>query len=452
MNTQASQVRCPYFQTDFEAGEFVTRRTRVMEGMGRKGMAVIGGAAESPGFDPFRQTNDFYYLCGVEVPHAYLLMDAEKGVSTLYLPGRDAKHEERDGPMLCAEDGEFAEARTGVDEVKLLPTLPADLQGHRCVYVPHGEGEGARMCQDTLRRRRQCMAADPMAGRTPGLELLTRVAEICPGASLHDLSPIVQRLRLIKSEPEIRVLRRAGKLAALAVTEAMRNTKAGMYEYQFGAVADYVFLNHGARGSGYRSIIATGENIWMMHYWRNNTRLRNGEWVLMDYAPDVNNYTSDIGRMWPVNGTYSAVQRELYGFVVEYHKVLLSLIRPGVWPEQILHEAAERMRPRMESWGFSKEIYREGARQLLASKRPLSHGVGMAVHEATGYFGRPLEVGTVFAVDPELVVPEEKLYIRCEDTVAVTEKGMENLTAPAPLELSDVEAAMKEPKGLGRYV
>jgi Xaa-Pro aminopeptidase len=419
--------------------------------MGRKGVAVIGGAAESPGFDPFRQTNDFYYLCGVEVPHAYLLIDAEKGVSILYLPGRDAKHEERDGPMLCAEDGEFAKARTGVDEVKVLSALPGDLQGQRCVYVPHGEGEGARMCQDTLRRRRQCMAADPMVGRTPGLELLTRVAEICPGASLHDLSPIVQRLRLVKSEAEIRVLRRAGQLAAMAVMEAMRATRAGMYEYQLGAVADYVFLNNGARGAGYRPIIAAGENIWMMHYWRNNTRLQDGELVLMDYAPDVNNYTSDIGRMWPVNGEYSAVQRELYGFVVEYHKVLLSLIRPGVWPEEILKEAAERMRPRAESWRFSKEIYREGARQLLASKRPLSHGVGMAVHEAVGYFGRPLEVGTVFAVDPELVVPEEKLYIRCEDTVVVTKNGVENLTKEAVLELEEVERNVGKRQDLNQW-
>ena len=119
----------------------------------------------------------------------------------------------------------------------------------------------------------------------------------------------------------------------------------------------------------------------MMHYWRNNSKLVDGEMVLFDYAPDLGNYTSDIGRMWPVNGRFSKEQREVYGFVVEYHKVLLSLIRAGRIADEVLAEGAERMRPRVAGW-FASGILREGAVKLLESKRPLSHGVGMAVHEA----------------------------------------------------------------------
>jgi len=227
-----------------------------------------------------------------------------------------------------------------------------------------------------------------------------------------------------------------------AAVAAMKETAAGMFEYQLQAPAEAVYLDGGARGGSYRPIIAAGKNIWMMHYWRNNSKLNDGDLVLFDYAPDLGNYTSDIGRMWPVNGRFGVEQREVYGFVVEYHKVLLSLIRAGKMAEEVLREAGEKMRPRIGKW-FSKEVYREGAGKLLESKRPLSHGVGMAVHEAEKWQERPMEEGLVFAVDPEFVVPELKLYVRCEDTVVVTRGGCENLTGDAPVDIELIEAVAR---------
>src|SRR5207249_9146177 len=107
-----------------------------------------------------------------------------------------------------------------------------------------------------------------------------------------------------------------------------------------------------------------------------------------------------IGRMWPVNGKFSAEQREVYGFVVEYHKLLLSLIRAGRTAEEVLREGAERMRSRVAL--FKNELLRQGALKLLESKRPLSHGVGMTVHEAGNWKERPMQEGLVCAVDPEV--------------------------------------------------
>ena len=212
-------------------------------------------------------------------------------------------------------------------------------------------------------------------------------------------------------------------------------------------MADYVFSTLGAQGPGYRAIVASGANIWNPHYFRNNCRLQDGDLVLMDYAPDVGYYTSDIGRMWPVSGRYSPLQRELYGFMVEYHKTLLELIRPGVSADQIHSEAAARMAPLVESTRWSKPIYEQAARNTLTYTGHLSHGVGMAVHDVGDYRAEPLAPGVVFALDPQMWVPEEQLYIRVEDTVAVTESGVEILTAAAPLELDDVEAHMRTPSG-----
>ena len=436
-----------HFQRDFSAAELTDRRARAMAATSG-GIAVVAAAAEAAGFDPVRQSNDFYYLTGVEVPHAYLTMAG--GTSVVYLPPRDQKHEASDGPSLSDEDGAFVRARTGIDEVRPVSRLVGDLSGRTGpVWVMRAAAEGPRQCQDTLRHQARAVLADPLDGRlSRETHLMARLAQLSPRAEFRDLSPIVHRLRLLKSPAEADVMRAAAKLTAIATMEAMRATRPGVYEFQLAAVADYVFGVNGAQGVGYRPIIGTGGNIFLMHYWRNNAACRAGDLVLFDYAPDYNGYTSDIGRMWPVDGTYSPQQRELYGFVLAHHAVLLGGIRPGRTKDEVLAEAAERLRPVAERTAWSKPIYKAAALKLLESKRPLSHGVGMPVHESDAWSDRPIEPGLVFAVDPELVVPEERLYIRVEDTVLVTADGCENLTADCPREMDEVERVMAAGPGL----
>jgi Xaa-Pro aminopeptidase len=215
-------------------------------------------------------------------------------------------------------------------------------------------------------------------------------------------------------------------------------------EYQLNAVADYIYLLNGSRGGSYRAIIGGGANAWYGHYYRNDCELQDGDLVLMDYAPDYGNYTSDIGRMWPVNGKYAPWQRELYGFIVEYHRALLKLIRPGVMAAWIMDEAAREMKEVVEKTKFSRPCYENAARKALEFRGHLSHTVGLHVHDGGNYYPEPLIPGTVFSVDPQMWIPEEKLYIRVEDTLVVTQDGIENLTDLAPLELDDVEKSMKE--------
>jgi len=226
----------------------------------------------------------------------------------------------------------------------------------------------------------------------------------------------------------------------------MRSTQPGVYEYQLDAAARYVFLVNGARLEAYRSITAAGtENIWNMHYYRNLGELKGGDLVLMDYAPDYHYYVSDIGRMWPVNGRFSSVQRELVGFVLEYHKAVMSRVRPGVTAEAIMEEARKAMEPVFARTKFSKPIYEQAARRLVEKGGGVfSHTVGMAVHDVGGYKDGPLKPGQVFSIDPQLRVPEENLYIRYEDTIVVTENGFENFTDFLPSELDDIEKLMNE--------
>ncbi|MBS0201911.1 MAG: aminopeptidase P N-terminal domain-containing protein [Planctomycetes bacterium] len=433
----------PHFQTDFPTSEFERRRERLFGEIGGA-RAVIAGGPATGAFDRFRQTNDFYYLCGVEVPHAYLLLDGKMRWTILYLPRRDPKLERSEGTQLNSSDADRVRQITGVDEVKPLEALTNDLRETTQIYTLHAPAEGREACRDTLLHARQQIEADPWDGR-PSAEQWFRekLVAICPYAEFLDLSPVVDRLRLIKSHREVELMRRAGRLTARGVIDAMRITRPGLFEFELAAVADYLFLRSGARGPGYRPIVASGSNIWNAHYFRNDSLLQDGDLVLMDYAPDVGCYTSDIGRMWPVNGTYSPVQRELYGFVVEFQKVLLKTIREKRSIGELAREAAEAIRPVWTDWGWSKPEYREAARKMIESEVAFTHPVGMAVHDVGEYKQAPLETGLVFALDPQLWVPEEQIYVRVEDTIVVTPNGVESLTRDAPLDLDAIEQLVR---------
>lgn len=432
-----------YFQSWFDAAEFIARHEKVYDALGPAAVAVVQGGGPVSGFETFRQTNDFFYLTGVEVPQAYLLLDGRNRRSQLYLPHGDERMASIEGKEPCAEDREELIRRTGCSDVRALEFLEEDLQGVRMLYTPQAPAEGALACQDTLRHQAKLNARDPWVNHQSRESFFSaKLQERVPGVEIGDLSPVLFGLRAYKSPAEIKVMRYSGKLSAMGVIEAMKQTRAGMYEYQLGAIADKIFIENGARGPGYRPIIATGHNIWMMHYYRNNCMLKEGEWVLMDYAPDLCNYTNDIGRMWPVNGTYSREQRELYGVVVKYHQTLLEVIRPGYLPAVMLKEAAQKMEEYLRKNPFSKPVYERAARRMIASDKAFTHHVGLSVHDGSSYTDKdtPFKPGLVFALDPQLWVPEEELYVRVEDTVVITNEGVESLTSLAPHELDEVEA------------
>ena len=394
------------FQTHFPSNEFARRRQHLTDQVETQAAVLLSGKKREHELESFRQSNNLFYLSGVEVPDARLTIRASE--TTLYLPAHDPGQERTEGPILNVDHPDQVAELTGVSRVRQLSDLAGDLATVKVVYTDQ-----------------------------PDME------EICPDAEIRPLLPFLRSMRRIKSAAEIEVMRIAGQLTSMAVTEAMKSTRAGLMEYQLGAIADYVFRLNGARGGGYPAIIASGSNAWYGHYSRNNSQLTDGDLILMDYAPDYAYYTSDIGRMWPVNGTFTSDQRLLYGFIVEYHKALLKRIQPGEMATGIMDQTAAEMESVINQMTFAKPYYEKAARGALEFRGHLSHCVGMEVHDHGNYRELPLEPGLVFSIDPMIWVPEERLYIRVEDTVVVTENGIENLTRLAPLELDDVEETMK---------
>jgi Xaa-Pro aminopeptidase len=438
-----------HYQADFPAGEFKARWASVFDAIGNEAVAVVQGAPLTNGFQLPRQSNTFYYLSGIETPGSYLLLDGRSRRAVLHLPQRNARLERAEGKVLSAEDADRVKALTGVDEVRSTAAMadrwPLGEGPARAIYVEFAPAEGYAQSRGELQAADAAIAADSWDG---GLPRHSRFAELLrarnPRVALKDLTPILDARRSVKSPREVALVRRASQLAGLGLMEAMRSTEPGVFEYQLDAAARYVFLVNGARLDAYRSITASGtENISNGHYYRNSSELKDGDLVLMDYAPDYRYYVSDIGRVWPVNGRYNAWQRELLQFILDYRNAVLSRIRPGATPAEIQAQVRQALEPRLA--GFSKPAYRQAARKLLDTGGGVfSHTVGMAVHDVGGYREGALKPGHVFSVDPQMWVPEENLYLRYEDTVVVTDGGVENFTDFLPSELDDIERLVRE--------
>jgi Xaa-Pro aminopeptidase len=449
----------PWYQTDFPPEEFKARWSKVFDKIGDKAVAVVQGVPMTLGFNMPRQTNEFYYLCGLETPHSYLLLDGRTRKVTLFVPPRNRRLEASEGRVLSADDAAQLKQLIGVDEVQDTEAMrgnwinaPSGRQdGPLTVYALFSPGEGTAQSRFELYSANTATANDPYDARIPReMQFISMLLARFPRVRIADLTPILDELRSIKSPREVAIIKRASQIAGQGILEAMKSTKSGMYEYELDAAARYIFLVNGARLEGYRSITAAGTaNIWNAHYYRNMSRLDSGQLVLMDFAPDYHYYTSDVTRMWPVNGTYNPQQRELLQFVLEYRNAIIKRIRPGVTAKQIMDEAKVAMEPVFARTKFSKPSYEGAARELVERGGGVfSHPVGLAVHDDGPYSGGPLKPGHVFSIDPQLRVPDENLYIRYEDVVAVTETGVDNFTDWLVSELDDMEKVVKTGGGM----
>ena len=466
----AAAPAAQHYQADFTPEEFRARWNRVFERIGDEAVAAVQGVPMTAGYILPRQHNSFYYLSGIETPGSYLVLDGRTKRVTLYLPPRNAALESAEGKVLSADDADLVKKLVGVDDVQSTAVMTqgnwpvntatggrgagggggrgAGAPRVQAIYAEFEPAEGYAQSRGEVRTADRSILNDPFDGRfARHQQFVARLTGRAP--ELRNLNPILDELRSIKSPREIALVRKASQLAGLGMMEAIRSTEPGVKEYQLEAAARYVFIVNGARLDGYRSITAAGNiNINNMHYFRNADELKDGDWVLMDYAPDFRYYVSDIGRMWPVNGTYAPWQRELLQFVLEYRNAVMSRIRPGVTTTVIREEATRAMEAVFARTKFSRPEFEQAARTLVSSGGGVfSHGVGLAVHDVGGYQGGPLKPGQVFSVDPQLWVRSEGLYVRYEDTGVVTDTGFENFTDFLPAELGAIEKLVRE-KGI----
>lgn len=447
-----------HYQTDFSIENFTERRTKLLDAIGNNAIALIQGASGHAGFSIFRQSNTFYYLTGLETDHAYLLLNGKNKQTTLYLPHRDKGREQGQGKILSAEDEMLVKELTGVDAVKGYEFLSTDLLSTGLIksappllYTPLSPAETGNDSRDELLYGQARAASDPWDGSvTKEALFVQKINSQFPQFEIRDLSTILDAMRLIKSKEEIGLIRKATQIAGLGIMEAMRSTKPGVYEYQLDAAAKYVFHLNGSRGDGYASIIGGGTNAYMGHYFHKTDILDAGDLVLMDYAPDYRYYTSDVTRIWPVNGKFDNAQKALYNYIVAYRDALFKYIKPGVTSNEVLDLAAADMNLYLKGKDFAKPHYLKAVQEGVKFRGHFQHPVGMAVHDVGIVHRVPLRAGMVFTIDPMIWIPEERLYIRIEDIALVTEDGVENLSEFVPSSVEAIEKTIKD-KGLTEF-
>ena len=434
----------------FPPEEFAARRARVMEQIG-DAVAILQGTTERPGEQPFRQSNQFFYLTGVSEPRAIVTIDGRTKRTTLFLQPFNERRENRMfGPGL--HPGEEAAKATGVDAVlprdQFSSAIAALARAGRTIYTPFRPevlGEASSSDPQALWRATK---DDPWDGRVSREEAFVAKLKAASLPAIKDLDPIVDALRITKSPREIAIIREATRIAGLAIMEAMRDARPGLREYELQADAEFVFKKHGAYGASYFALIATGTNTFYSHYNKNTATLQDGELVQFDYAPDYKYYQSDVTRVFPVNGTFSPRQRELYTIYLRLYQALMTSIRAHAAPRDIIKEAVGKMDAVMVSFVFTDPKIKIAASALVERYRTstassLGHAVGMEVHDV----GRPsptLEPGQVFTIEPAMQLPDEHIGIRLEDMILITDTGYENLSALVPIEIDAIEATMRE--------
>jgi Xaa-Pro aminopeptidase len=441
-------AQAPLFTNSLPPEEFAARRAKVMEAIG-DGVAVLSGAAEYPAYVRFRQNAQFYYLTGVEVPRALLLLDGRTKQATLYVAPRNEWLERSEGPVLVP--GDEAARITGIPSVLKRDEFADALKAvaGRTLFIPHRAESLGAATPHAAAAHAKASTDDPWDGRPSRAEqFITKVKAAAPGSAIQDLDPILDKLRLIKSPREIALVREATRLAGVAIAEAIRSARPGQKENDLEAIADYVFKQGGAQGFAYFALAAAGKNAHYPHYHGGEAQLKAGDLVLFDYAPDYRYYTSDVTRMFPASGHFTAEQKERYTVYLRMYQALMESIKPHVAPRDIIREAVMKMDRIVSTWGFSSETNRTAAKAFVdryrnSTRNSLGHMVGMEVHDVQP----PSDVllpGMIFTIEPALTIPDERVYIRLEDVILITETGYENLSAFLPMEPEAIEKLMAE--------
>ncbi len=435
--------------TPIDATAFAARRARFLEGLGQDAALLVAPPHHHRNADTeyrYRQSSDLVYLTGWEDPEVVALFrPLSDQPFVLFVQPKDPEREVWTG---IREGVAGAKERYGADAAypihELASRLPALLMGYATLHYRPGE--------DLVMDRSVFGAIRSMAkpAARNGGEIPWRFVD--PGR-------LVGELRLRKEPAELALLREAARISCDAHVRAMGTGRPGVAEYEVEAVVDGHFRRQGGNGPGYTTIVGGGKNACILHYVTNREPLRDGDLCLVDAGCEVNYYTADITRTWPVGGRFSGAQRQLYEVVLAAQIDAIDAARVGR-PYREMHDiAVRRLTEGMVRLGIlqgdvTENIHNESFKRYYM--HGTGHWLGLDVHDAGvywhGFKSRTLEAGMVLTVEPGLYIPPDDtlapeafrgIGIRIEDDIHVTADGPENLTAACPKQVDDVEAACR---------
>lgn len=415
---------------------FHERRARLVREVGGDGVVVLFGYREADvaaSVTSFHQNENFYYLTGWNEPDAMMLLvpkpsrpgqAPELDREMLFIPAHDYTQEKWTGPKLGPDDPD-ASARTGFPAVKSTGLFQSELQ------------EAIK----TFPKIYTELTPQPESGEDDfQAKMVASLRKMAPLATLADLRPAATRMRMVKSPGEIALIRKATEASIDAHLAAMKAVRPGVWEYEVAALMKYEFERRGCEWPAYPPIVGSGFFATVLHYDEDWNQMKDGDVVVIDVAGAYSGYTSDITRTLPVNGHFTPRQRELYEIVLGAQNAALAAAKPGMHlgrrGAKGLYEIAYEY---INTHG--KDLHGKPLGQYFI--HGLSHHFGLNVHDPFEY-NQPLQPGMVVTVEPGIYIQEERIGIRIEDDILITEDGAELLTRRLPRTVGELERLFGE--------
>ncbi len=421
--------------------------------IGEDAVAIIPAAHEATrSYDTeykFRQDSDFAYLTGFPEPDAVAVLRPGQSESyLLYVRPRDPEMETWFGRRQGVDGAvKNFNAHRAESVERFFDDLPSLLDGHEKLYYRFG-----------VDHKLDLRIIEYLSGQRQ-----RRLKTPHPPHTIIDPTVLIHEMRLHKTPEEVELMQRAADISAEAHILAMQKARPGMNEYQIESLLEAYMRDNGASGVAYNSIIGGGDNATILHYVENDQPLNDGDLLLIDAGAEYKGYAADITRTFPVNGKYTAAQKEVYNVVLDVQKQCVEATKVGHTVQSRQDLSIELLTEGMKQLGLLKG----NTADLIKNKEYMKyymHGVGhylgLDVHDAGRYYtdqrstaSRPFEPGMVLTVEPGLYIPRDDkdapekyrgIGIRIEDDVLITEDGNRNLTTKVPKEIDEIEAIMAE--------
>ena len=412
------------------------RRARLVSQAG-DGVIVLFGYNEedvAASVTQFHQNENFYYLTGWNEPNAMILLvpkavkpgeSAEIEKEIIFIPAHDFRQEKWTGPKLASGDPDASE-RTGFPSVEPVTRFQSELLE----------------VLKTFPKLYTELTPQPESGEDWfQKDEVAKLRKLAPLATEGDVRPMLTTMRAVKSPTEIALIRKAVEASVDAQLAAMKAVRSGAWEYQIAALMKYEFERRGCEWPSYPPIVGSGFYSTVLHYDLDSRQMRDGDVVLIDVAGSYSGYASDITRTLPVNGQFTPRQREIYEIVLGAQNAALAAIKPGVMT------GARGKTPGLQQIAYDyinthgKDLHGKPLGQYFI--HGLGHSVGLNVHDPADY-NQPLQAGMVITDEPGIYIPEEKLGVRIEDDILVTQDGAELLTRRLPRKVEEIEKIMAE--------
>ncbi len=419
---------------------FVQNRQRLTALLKPNSLAIFNAndilPTNADGTMSFRQNNDLFYLTGVDQEETILVLcpnhPDEKFREVLFLRETSEEIAIWEGHKLTKEE---AVQTTGLPLKAIYWTSQFDKIFGQMVF------EAERVYLNTNEHTRAEVAV-----QTRDARFIDWFRQQFPLHTLERVAPLMHQIRAIKLPQEIVLLNRAIDTTDKMFRRLLNFVKPGVWEYEIEAEMMHEFLRNRSRGAAYSPIIASGANACVLHYIDNSMQCQAGDMILLDLGAEYANYNADMTRSIPVSGRFTARQREVYSAVLRVMNEAKQLLRPGnLWDEYHL-EVGKIMESELIGLGLldREEVAKQDPDAPLYKKyfmHGTSHFLGLDVHDVGNKYRR-FEPGMVFTVEPGIYIPAEKLGIRLENNVLITESGNTDLMGQIPVEIEEIEALM----------